>query len=172
MSLLLQCTDSQIARDEKGQSKGYATLSFTDFVASDAAIESMNGQYLGGRPISLSYSFKKDGANKGERHGSTAERRLADLGKKNNVLVTGFLPPSGLAVLANMPPIPAGFSQAATAGPTQTGAPTQPPPGGYSAPPPGAPPGFANAAAPGQAPGFGPPPGMPPPPAGFNQFGR
>jgi splicing factor 3B subunit 4 len=131
----------------------------------------MNGQYLGGRPISLSYSFKKDG-NKGERHGSTAERRLADLGKKNNVLVTGFLPPSGLAVLANMPPIPAGFSQAATTGPTQTGAPTQPPPGQYSAPPPGAPPGFAAAGAPGQAPGFGPPPGMPPPPAGFNQFGR
>jgi splicing factor 3B subunit 4 len=130
----------------------------------------MNGQYLGGRPITLSYSFKKDG-NKGERHGSTAERRLADLGKKNNVLVTGFLPPSGLAVLANMPPIPSGLSQAATA-PTQTGAPTQPPPGQYSAPPPGAPPGFAASGAPGQAPGFGPPPGMPPPPAGFNQFGR
>src|SRR5579862_580892 len=32
---------SQITRDEKGVSKGYATISFTDFVASDAAIESM-----------------------------------------------------------------------------------------------------------------------------------
>jgi splicing factor 3B subunit 4 len=49
----------------------------------------MNGQYLGGKPISISYAFKKDG-QKGERHGSTAERKLADLGKKNNVIVNGF----------------------------------------------------------------------------------
>lgn len=158
----------KIARDEKGQSKGHATLSFTDFVASDAAIESMNGQYLGGRPISLSYSFKKDG-QKGERHGSAAERRLADLGKKNNVLVTGFLPPASLAVLANMPPLPQGFTQAAGVAPAPGGTvPPGPPPvpGQYA--PPGAPPGFATAAAPGQ----GPPPGMPPPPMGFNQYGR
>ena len=161
-------TNVKIARDEKGQSKGYATLSFTDFVASDAAIESMNGQYLGGRPISLSYSFKKDG-QKGERHGSAAERRLADLGKKNNVLVTGFLPPASLAVLANMPPLPQGFTQAAGVAPAPGGTvPPGPPPvpGQYA--PPGAPPGFATAAAPGQ----GPPPGMPPPPMGFNQYGR
>ena len=32
-------TNWQISRDEKGQSKGYATLSFTDFDASDAALE-------------------------------------------------------------------------------------------------------------------------------------
>lgn len=130
----------------------------------------MNGQYLGGRPISLSYAFKKDG-QKGERHGSTAERRLADLGKKNNVLITGFLPPSGLAALANMPPIPTGFNQAGNA-PAQGGPPQGPPMGaGYA--PPAPPPGFnaPSVAAPGQG-GFGPPPGMPPPPAGFNQFGR
>jgi splicing factor 3B subunit 4 len=134
----------------------------------------MNGQYLGGRPIGLSYAYKKEGP-KGGRHGSTAERRLAEMGKKNNVLVTGFLPPSGLAALAGMPPIPLpqGFSQAAGAG--QPGAPPAAPPAppaGF-APPPAGPPGFANAQAPGQAapPGFGPPPGMPPPPA-LNQFGR
>ena len=130
----------------------------------------MNGQYLGGRPISLSYAFKKDG-QKGERHGSAAERRLADLGKKNNVLITGFLPPSGLAALASMPPIPSGFNQAANA--AAPGGPPQGPPmgGGYA--PPAPPPGFSapNVAVPGQG-GFGPPPGMPPPPAGFNQFGR
>ena len=127
----------KIARDEKGQTKGYATLSFTDFVASDAAIESMTGQYLGGRPISLSYAFKKDG-QKGERHGSVAERRLADLGKKNNVLVTGFLPPPALAALANIPPIPPGFAQVAGTAPVGALPPAPPAPGQFA--PPGAPP--------------------------------
>jgi splicing factor 3B subunit 4 len=121
----------------------------------------MNGQYLGGRPITLSYSFKKEG-QKGERHGSGAERLLADLGKKNNVLITGFLPP---AALSSLPPIPpAGFTQTA---PAPAGAPGA---GGQYAPPPGAPPGFA-ASAPGQAPGYAPP-GMPPPPAFGQAFGR
>jgi len=136
----------------------------------------MNGQYLGGRPISLSYAYKKEGP-KGGRHGSTAERRLAEMGKKNNVLVTGFLPPQGLAALANMPalPLPQGFTQAAGTGQPGGAPPAGPPPAppaGFA--PPGAPPGFASASAPGQAPppGFGPPPGMPPPPPGFNQFGR
>lgn len=129
----------------------------------------MNGQYLGGRPISLSYAFKKDG-QKGERHGSAAERRLADLGKKNNVLVTGFLPPASLAVLANMPPLPQGFTQAAAVAPIPGGPvpPGPPSASGQYAAPPGAPPGFATATVPGQ----GPPPGMPPPPMGFNQYGR
>ena len=134
----------------------------------------MNGQYLGGRPITLSYSFKKEGP-KGGRHGSIAERRLAEMGKKNNVLVTGFLPPQGLAALANMPalPLPQGFSQVAGTGASSGGPPAAPPAAQYGAPP-GAGPGFAAAGqAPGQGPppGFGPPPGMPPPPA-FNQFGR
>ena len=132
----------------------------------------MNGQYLAGRPIALMYAFKKDG-QKGERHGSTAERRLADLGKKNNVLVTGFLPPSSLAALANMPPLPLpqGFTQAAQPGAPAAAVPPAPPPapGQYTSSQ-AAPPGFA-ATAPGQGPGFTPP-GMPPPPAGFNQFGR
>ena len=128
----------------------------------------MNGQYLGGRPITLSYAFKKDG-QKGERHGSAAERRLADLGKKHNVLITGFVPAS-LPTLPNFPPppVPQGFQATGTA--PASGPPTGPPPptGQY---PPAAPPGFPNAVA-GQPAGFGPPPGMPPPPAGFNQFGR
>ena len=133
----------------------------------------MTGQYLGGRPITLSYAFKKDG-QKGERHGSTAERRLADLGKKNNVLVTGFLPPSFVPTV----PLPQGFSQASVPGAGGApGAPAGvPPPGPPAAPgqyaPPAAPPGFSSATIPGQGPGFGPPPGMPPPPTGFGQYGR
>jgi splicing factor 3B subunit 4 len=131
----------------------------------------MNGQYLGGRPITVSYSFKKDG-QKGERHGSAAERRLADLGKKNNVLVTGFLPNSSLlALAANMPPLPQGFTQASSApsgAAPAGGVPSAPgPPAPQFNPPPGAPPGFANGMT--QGPGFGPPPGMAPPPA---EFGR
>jgi splicing factor 3B subunit 4 len=134
----------------------------------------MNGQYLGGRPITLSYSYKKDG-QKGERHGSAAERKLASLGKKNNVLVTGFLPSPALATLATMPalPLPQGFSQASSApgAGVAGGPPSGPPVAEQFGPPPPAPPGFANAPS-GQGPAFGPPPGMPPPPAGFNQFGR
>lgn len=123
----------------------------------------MNGQYLGGKPITISYAFKKDG-QKGERHGSTAERKLADLGKKNNVIVNGFLPPT----IANLPPlpIPQGFQQATTGPPVGLGPPSGPPALPQFASPPGGM-GFASAPAPGQ----GRPPGMPPSP-GFNQFGR
>jgi splicing factor 3B subunit 4 len=39
------------------------------------AIENMNGQFLGGRQITVQYAFKKD--SKGERHGTQAERILA-----------------------------------------------------------------------------------------------
>ena len=40
----------------------------------------MKGQYLGGRPVDVSYSFKKDGGQMGgtgEKHGSVAERVIA-----------------------------------------------------------------------------------------------
>lgn len=55
---------------DTGNSKGYAFINFASFEAADAAIESMNGQYLCNRPISISYAFKKD--SKGERHGTPA----------------------------------------------------------------------------------------------------
>lgn len=61
---------------ESGEPKGFAFLSFASFAASDAAIDAMAGQYLMNRPISVNYAFKKDG--KGERHGSAAERLLAE----------------------------------------------------------------------------------------------
>lgn len=37
----------------------------------------MNGQYLGGKPIDVSYSYKKEGAGQGDKHGNVSERVLA-----------------------------------------------------------------------------------------------
>lgn len=60
-------------------SRGYAFINYASFEASDAAIESMNGQYFSNRPITVSYAFKKD--SKGERHGTMVERLLAQKNK-------------------------------------------------------------------------------------------
>ena len=69
-------TDRQVARDPTtGQSKGYGFVSYHEFEAADMAIENMNGQFFGGKAITIQYAFKKDG--KGERHGTQAERLLA-----------------------------------------------------------------------------------------------
>lgn len=66
----------KIMRDpDTNASKGYGFVSFDNFAASDMAIEVMNGQYLCNRPISVTYALKKD--SKGERHGTAAERLLA-----------------------------------------------------------------------------------------------
>ena len=64
---------------DTGESKGFAFISFDSFASSDAAMAAMNGQFLGGRPISVSYSVKKDA--KTTRHGSAPERLIASLGK-------------------------------------------------------------------------------------------
>lgn len=69
----------RIMRDpDTGVSRGYGFVNFESFEASDAAVASMHGQYLGGRPISVSYAIKKDAKN--ERHGTAAERLLAVAG--------------------------------------------------------------------------------------------
>ncbi|KAH6799256.1 RNA-binding family protein [Perilla frutescens var. frutescens] len=66
----------KIMRDpETGNSRGFGFISYDSFEASDAAIETMNGQYLCNRQITVSYAYKKD--TKGERHGTPAERVLA-----------------------------------------------------------------------------------------------
>merc|ERR1719482_2111454 len=70
------CISTRVMRDpETGASRGFGFASFDDFAAADASLESMNGQYLCNRAITVSYAIKKDA--KGERHGSAAERLLA-----------------------------------------------------------------------------------------------
>jgi splicing factor 3B subunit 4 len=60
---------------ESGSSKRYGFVSFDNFDSSDAAINTMNGQFISGKVVDVSYAYKKD--TKGERHGSIAERILA-----------------------------------------------------------------------------------------------
>jgi len=67
---------AKIMRDpDTGASRGFGFISFDNFEASDAALASMNGQFICNRPISVSYAYKKE--TKGERHGSAAERLIA-----------------------------------------------------------------------------------------------
>jgi len=130
----------KIMRDpETGNSKGFAFINFASFEASDASIDAMNGQYLSNRPISVSYSFKKDA--KGERHGSAAERLLAT----NNPLTQTDRPHQ---LFADAPPSVQPMNMNSDVG--TAGAPVMPPP---IVPPPM-----------GVAPPMGmPPPSMPPP---------
>ncbi|KAL0947580.1 hypothetical protein HGRIS_013669 [Hohenbuehelia grisea] len=129
----MMATTAKIARDPgTGKSKGYGFASYTDFEASDAAIESMNGQFLMNKAITVQYAFKKDG--KGERHGTPAERLLAAQARKNNALPVAARPPpapvGAFGAMGAHPPMP-GFQ-----GPYQgqfAGVLAQPPP----------PPGFA-----------------------------
>lgn len=115
---------AKVARDpQTGESKGYGFVSYNDFDHADAAIEAMNNQYLMNKPITVQYAFKKDGH--GERHGTEAERLLANQAKRNAVLPTGmgtgangFAGPGGAGyqgqyagALAPPPPPPLGFAQ-------------------------------------------------------------
>lgn len=162
----------QIARDPgTGLSKGYGFVSYTDFESSDAAIESMNGQFLMNKAITVQYAFKKDG--KGERHGTNAERLLAAQARKNNALPVSARPPPAPATAFGVARPPMSFQ-----GPYQgqfagaLAAPPPPPPGfgppqGMMQPTMGMPPTMGM-----QPPPMGmygaPPPGfMPPPPPGF-----
>lgn len=95
----------QIARDpQTGQSKGYGFVAYTDFESSDAAVESMNGQFLMNKAITVQYAFKKDG--KGERHGTPAERLLAAQARKNNALPVAARPPPAPIAFGSRPPMP------------------------------------------------------------------
>merc|ERR1712226_543886 len=127
---------------ETGNSKGFAFINYASFEASDVAIDSMNGQYLCNRAISISYAFKKD--SKGERHGSAAERLLA----AQNPLSQADRPHQ---LFADAPPIPLSSGPGAMSG-MPHGLPPPPPPGQPGMPPmPPPPPGLHH-------------PGMPPPP--------
>jgi splicing factor 3B subunit 4 len=130
-------------------SKGYGFVSYTDFEASDAAVESMNGQFLMNKPIQVQYAFKKDG--KGERHGTEAERMLAAQARKNNALPVSARPPAA-PMVPGQPAYP-GAPPAAYQPGQFAGALAQPPP----------------------PPGFGPQqtmmPGMGRPPMGMQMMG-
>ncbi|EPQ58658.1 hypothetical protein GLOTRDRAFT_73205 [Gloeophyllum trabeum ATCC 11539] len=144
----VMATTAKIARDpQTGKSKGYGFVSYTDFESSDAAIESMNGQFLMNKAITVQYAFKKDG--KGERHGTPAERLLAAQARKNNALPVSARPPPAPLAFGQRPPMPYQPGQFA-------GALAQPPP----------PPGFTpqQTIAPPMQMGMGVPMGMPPPP--------
>lgn len=56
----------KIMRDpDTGNSRGFGFISYDSFEAADAAIESMDGQYLCNKPITVTFAFKKD--TKGSR---------------------------------------------------------------------------------------------------------
>ncbi|KAK4148104.1 putative spliceosome-associated protein [Dichotomopilus funicola] len=99
-----------IVRDDNNISKGYGFVSFDSFEASDAAVSTMNGQYLLSKAITVEYAYKKDG--KGERHGDEAERKLAAEGKKHNIVPEQQVLPPAFHMSAAPP--------AASAGPTPT----------------------------------------------------
>ncbi|KAL1725384.1 hypothetical protein EV714DRAFT_255870 [Schizophyllum commune] len=171
----MMATTAKVARDPgTGTSKGYGFVSFTDFEASDAAIEAMNGQFLMNKAITVQYAFKKDG--KGERHGTSAERLLAAQARKNNALPMGARPPPGAmgfngpyqgqfagALAAPPPPPPPGFAPQQIMPPMGMGMPMGMPPPGM-APPGMAPPGMQGMPPPGMGPPGMMPPGMMPPP--------
>lgn len=147
---VLTLLPSQIARDPvTNASKSYGFVSYDSFEASDAAIEALSNQILLNRPITVQYALKKDGKG-GERHGTAAERLLAQQARKNNAMPVRAPLPMGV------------FAQ------PQPGAPQ-----GWPGAPPGAPPawgalppGFdpSNVAMDPNAQYSGPPPGVAPPP--------
>ncbi|KAL2268669.1 hypothetical protein VTJ83DRAFT_3515 [Remersonia thermophila] len=146
-----------VVRDDKNISKGYGFVSFDSFEASDAAIATMNGQYLLSKAITVEYAYKKDG--KGERHGDEAERKLAAEGKKHNILPEKQALPPAFHMTA-----PVGSAAAPALPPTGPAAAVAPSHGGF-----GGPVGGFPQHPPAGFPGAQPPmyPGMPPPPAGF-----
>ncbi|KAH9918410.1 uncharacterized protein BXZ73DRAFT_105285 [Epithele typhae] len=184
----MMATTAKIARDpQSGNSKGYGFVAYTDFEASDAAVESMNGQFLMNKAITVQYAFKKDG--KGERHGTPAERLLAAQARKNNALPIAARPPPApmgaigafgarppmpgfqgpyqgqfAGVLAGAPPPPAGFTPQQTIMPQGM---QMPPPPMQGMPPQGMP-GMMPPPPPG-VPVYNPQAGFapPPPPPGY-----
>jgi splicing factor 3B subunit 4 len=155
----------QIARDPgTGQSKGYGFVAYTDFESSDAAIESMNGQFLMNKAITVQYAFKKDG--KGERHGTPAERLLAAQARKNNALPVAARPPPAPMAFGARPPMPGyqGPYQGQFAGALAA---QPPPPAGFTPQQTVIPQGIPMM---GGMPHPGMPMGMPPPPPNMQMY--
>ena len=153
----------KIMRDpDTGASKGFGFVAYDSFEASDAAIDAMNGQFLCNKQINVQYAYKKD--SKGERHGSQAERLLAQAierpktvrphtlfsaGPASTPAAMGGmigLPPPPPGMMGGLPPPPpigfmqSGFVHAPVGGmggmPPPPGVAIPPPPGMMSVPPP------------------------------------
>lgn len=62
---------------DQNRAAATAVIKYSSFAASDRAIKEMNGQFLTGRRIRVEYAFKA-GSSRRERHGSQAERLLAE----------------------------------------------------------------------------------------------
>lgn len=176
----------KIMRDpDTGVSKGFGFVAYDSFDASDAAIDAMDGQYLCNKQINVQYAFKKD--SKGERHGSQAERLLAQSIERPKTVrphtlfsagpastpaamggmvglpppppgMMGGIPPPPPGMMGGLPPPPMGFAMPPPPGMMGGGYAMPPPPGMMNVPPP-----------PGMMQSVPPPPGMtnvPPPPPG------
>ncbi|KAF1778379.1 Kelch-type beta propeller [Phytophthora cactorum] len=85
--------------------------SFDSFEAADLAIECMHGQYLCNRQVVVQYAYKKDSHN--ERHGSEAERLLAQRNPNKLKPHTMFAFTAGAAPAMDAPPPPPHFNQTA-----------------------------------------------------------
>ena len=81
---------------ESSKSKNYGFVAFDNFDSSDQAIQQMNGQFFAGKPIDVSYSFKKEGMGAGERHGTESERVLAHAGLAQKPKFYHFAEDNGL----------------------------------------------------------------------------
>lgn len=155
---------TKIMRDpESGVSKGYGFVSYDNFESADNAINTMNGQYVGGKPIDVSYAYKKD--TKGERHGSTAERILASKRENESSTIMKTAEKAKYGVDERKEDFKPSFKSAAPPPPPKPAYGMPPPPG--MAPPMPPPSMVAPPPPPGMAPPM-PPPSMvvPPPPPG------
>lgn len=160
----------KISRDENtNESKGFGFVSYDSFEASDTAIDCMHNQYLGNRPITVQYAFKREenlDENTGrpvgsqpERHGSRAERMLAAQRqaqlKGTSLGVTMFKPNTMFANNSGGLGNKSAFGGASSMIPPPPPLPTAPGGGGAIPPPPPPPP---------PLPTTGMPPPPPPPP--------
>lgn len=164
----------KIMRDADSKaSRGFGFISFDAFEASDLAIECMNGQFLCNRQIVVQYAYKKDSNN--ERHGSEAERLLAQKNPNKVQPNTRFAFAAGGVGGVGMPPAmglappPPPMAQFGAANGAYMMAPPPPPQGMAMGMPMGYPMGGAGVPPPPpMSSGMGVPPpvsaGIPPPP--------
>ncbi|CAG9322921.1 unnamed protein product [Blepharisma stoltei] len=96
---------ARINRDNMtGTSHRYGFVSFDNFESSDGAIQSMNGQFLCNKPITVTYAYKRD--SKREKFGSMAERILAANRPYSRPMWTGAYKAPQVPQSSQPPPIP------------------------------------------------------------------